>query len=92
MARISEGLRCRYLVPPWKSKRGRRCFELKNGPLIGPHYKGSKGKRELERAKIAVAIERVIAQLARVTVQPTLRQRIITSQRDDPSYRISWAS
>ena len=30
-------------------------------------------QREFERANIAVAIEGVIAQLARLTVQPTLR-------------------
>ena len=42
-------------------------------------------QREFERANIAIATEGVIAQLARLTVQPTLRQRIITSQREDPN-------
>ena len=42
-------------------------------------------QREFERANIAVATEGVIAQLARLTVQPTLRQRIIASQREDPN-------
>ena len=42
-------------------------------------------QREFERANIAVATERVITQLARLTVQPMLRQKIITSQREDPN-------
>ena len=42
-------------------------------------------QREFKRANIAVATEGVIAQLARLMVQPTLRQRIITSQREDPN-------
>ena len=42
-------------------------------------------QREFERTNIAVATEGIIAQLARLTVQPTLRQRIITSQREDPN-------
>ena len=37
-------------------------------------------QREFERANIAITTEGVIAQLARLTVQPTLRQRIITSR------------
>ena len=41
-------------------------------------------QRYCKRTNIAVVTEGVIAQLARLTVQPTLRQRIITSQREDP--------
>ena len=37
------------------------------------------------RADIAVVTKEVIAQIARLTVRPTLRQRIIDSQREDPS-------
>ena len=42
-------------------------------------------QREFERANIVVVTERVIAQLARLTVQPTVRQRIITSQWENPN-------
>ena len=42
-------------------------------------------QRKFKGANIVVATEGVIAQLARLTVQPTLRQRIITSQREDPN-------
>ena len=42
-------------------------------------------QRKFEGANIVVATERVMAQLARLTVQPTLRQRMVTSQREDPN-------
>ena len=37
-------------------------------------------QRKFEGANIVVATERVIAQLARLTVQPTLWQRMVTSE------------
>ncbi|KAL0544915.1 hypothetical protein IC582_020045 [Cucumis melo] len=40
--------------------------------------------RDLERAEIAVSVGAVTMQLAQLTVQPTLRQRIIDAQRNDP--------
>ncbi|KAL0539660.1 hypothetical protein IC582_023876 [Cucumis melo] len=40
--------------------------------------------RDLERAGIAVSVGAVTMQLAQLTVQPTLRQRIIDAQSDDP--------
>ncbi|KAL0546427.1 hypothetical protein IC582_016335 [Cucumis melo] len=40
--------------------------------------------RDLERAEIAVLVGAVTMQLAQLTVQPTLRQRIIDAQRNDP--------
>ncbi|KAL0561647.1 hypothetical protein IC582_002087 [Cucumis melo] len=40
--------------------------------------------RELERAEIAVSVGAVTIQLAQLTVQPTLRQRIIDAQCNDP--------
>ncbi|KAA0063403.1 reverse transcriptase [Cucumis melo var. makuwa] len=40
--------------------------------------------RDLERAEIAVSIGEVTSQLAQLTVQPTLRQRIIVAQLNDP--------
>ncbi|KAL0559098.1 hypothetical protein IC582_003688 [Cucumis melo] len=40
--------------------------------------------RDLERAEIAVSVGAVIMQLAQLTVQPTLRQRIIDAQSNDP--------
>ncbi|KAL0539461.1 hypothetical protein IC582_023673 [Cucumis melo] len=40
--------------------------------------------RDLERAEIAVSVGAVIMQLAQLTVQPTLRQRIIDAQGNDP--------
>ncbi|KAA0036584.1 ty3-gypsy retrotransposon protein [Cucumis melo var. makuwa] len=40
--------------------------------------------RDLERAKIAVSVGVVTMQLAQLTVQPTLRQRIIDAQSNDP--------
>ena len=42
-------------------------------------------QRKFEGANIFVATERVMAQLARLTMQPTLRQRMVTSQREDPN-------
>ncbi|KAL4038666.1 hypothetical protein IC575_002289 [Cucumis melo] len=40
--------------------------------------------RDLERAEIAVSVGAVTMQLAQLMVQPTLRQRIIDAQSDDP--------
>ncbi|KAL0553867.1 hypothetical protein IC582_007771 [Cucumis melo] len=40
--------------------------------------------RDLERAEIAVSVRAVTMQLAQLTVQPTLRQRIIDAQSNDP--------
>ncbi|KAL0549980.1 hypothetical protein IC582_014475 [Cucumis melo] len=40
--------------------------------------------RDLERAEIAVSVGAVTTQLAQLTVQPTLRQRIIDAQSNDP--------
>ncbi|KAL0543844.1 hypothetical protein IC582_018949 [Cucumis melo] len=40
--------------------------------------------RDLERAEIAVSLGAVIIQLAQLTVQPILRQRIIDAQCNDP--------
>ncbi|KAL0552145.1 hypothetical protein IC582_011242 [Cucumis melo] len=40
--------------------------------------------RDLERAEIAVSVGAVTMQLAQLTIQPTLRQRIIDAQRNDP--------
>ncbi|KAA0066274.1 pol protein [Cucumis melo var. makuwa] len=39
--------------------------------------------RDLERAEIAVSVRAVTMQLAQLTVQPTLRQRIIDAQSND---------
>ncbi|TYJ98730.1 pol protein [Cucumis melo var. makuwa] len=40
--------------------------------------------RDLERAEIAVSVGEVTSQLAQLTVQPTLRQRITVAQLNDP--------
>ena len=40
--------------------------------------------RDFERAEIAVSVGEVTAQLARLAVQPTLRQKIIAAQLNDP--------
>ncbi|KAA0051309.1 ty3-gypsy retrotransposon protein [Cucumis melo var. makuwa] len=40
--------------------------------------------RDLERAEIAVSVGAVTMRLAQLTVQPTLRQRIIDAQSNDP--------
>ncbi|KAL0539787.1 hypothetical protein IC582_024005 [Cucumis melo] len=40
--------------------------------------------RDLERAEIVVSVGAVTIQLAQLTVQPTLRQRIIDAQSNDP--------
>ncbi|KAL0561346.1 hypothetical protein IC582_001771 [Cucumis melo] len=40
--------------------------------------------RDFERAEIAVSIGEVTAQLAQLSVQPTLRQKIIATQLNDP--------
>ncbi|KAA0040677.1 pol protein [Cucumis melo var. makuwa] len=42
--------------------------------------------RDLERAEIAVSVGAVTMQLAQLTVQPTLRQRIIDAQSNDPYF------
>ena len=42
-------------------------------------------QRKFKGANIVVATEKVMAQLARLTVQPILRQRMVTSQREDPN-------
>ncbi|KAL0533119.1 hypothetical protein IC582_030334 [Cucumis melo] len=40
--------------------------------------------RDLERAEIAVSVGAVTMQLAQLSIQPTLRQRIIDAQSNDP--------
>ncbi|KAA0036105.1 hypothetical protein E5676_scaffold86G00330 [Cucumis melo var. makuwa] len=40
--------------------------------------------RDLERVEIVVSIGAVTSQLAQLSVQPTLRQKIIVAQRNDP--------
>ena len=40
---------------------------------------------DFEQVDIAVVTKEVIAQIAQLAVRPTLRQRIIDSQREDPS-------
>jgi len=40
--------------------------------------------KDLERAGIAMALGEVTSQLAQLSVQPTLRQRIIDAQQEDP--------
>ncbi|KAA0051054.1 pol protein [Cucumis melo var. makuwa] len=40
--------------------------------------------RDFERAEIAVSVGEVTAQLAQLSVQPTLRQKIIAAQLNDP--------
>ncbi|KAL0539586.1 hypothetical protein IC582_023802 [Cucumis melo] len=40
--------------------------------------------RDLERAEIAVSVGAVTMQLAQLTVQPTLRQKVIDAQSNDP--------
>ncbi|KAA0054800.1 reverse transcriptase [Cucumis melo var. makuwa] len=40
--------------------------------------------RDFERAEIAVSVSEVTSQLAQLSVQPTLRQKIIASQLNDP--------
>ncbi|KAL4026703.1 hypothetical protein IC575_015142 [Cucumis melo] len=40
--------------------------------------------RDFERAEIAVSVGEVTAQLAQLSVQPTLRQKIIAAQWNDP--------
>ena len=42
-------------------------------------------RADFEQADIAIVTKEVIAQIARLTVHPTLRKRIIDSQREDPS-------
>lgn len=41
-------------------------------------------QKDFEQAKITVAMEGIRAQLVQLTVQPTLRQRIIDAQVGDP--------
>ncbi|XP_038888111.1 uncharacterized protein LOC120078010 [Benincasa hispida] len=41
-------------------------------------------RRELERAEIAAVVGKVATQLAQLSVQQSLRQKIIDAQRDDP--------
>ena len=50
-----------------------------------PHHKGPRVRADFKRANIAVVTEEVIAEIARLTVRPTLRQRITNSQREDSS-------
>ncbi|KAL0556835.1 hypothetical protein IC582_005352 [Cucumis melo] len=42
--------------------------------------------RDLERAEIAVSVGVVTIQLAQLTIQPTLRQKIIDAQSNDPYF------
>ena len=42
-------------------------------------------QKDFERTNIAVVTEGVIAQLSQIAIQHTFRQRIITSQREDPN-------
>ena len=42
-------------------------------------------RADFEQADIVVVTKEVIVHIARLTVRPTLKQRIIDSQREDPS-------
>ena len=68
--RIGEGLRRRYPIPPWKRKCALSRKTTHSSALI---MRKVRVQKYFEHANIAVVIEGVIAQLARLTVQATLR-------------------
>ncbi|XP_038887217.1 uncharacterized protein LOC120077406 [Benincasa hispida] len=75
------------------SKKGLGCILMQQGRVVAyALYQLKKHGQnnpthdleELERAEIVVALGKVTAQLAQLSVRPSLRQKIIDAQRDDP--------
>ncbi|KAL4011292.1 hypothetical protein IC575_028346 [Cucumis melo] len=72
--------------------RQRRWFELVKDYDCEILYHPGKAPlhRDLERAEIAVSVGAATMQLAQLAVQPTLRQRIIDAQSNDPYLAEAW--
>ena len=85
MIRASKRSRHRHPVPPWKSKRSHWCTKSKSSTLVGPHHQGAMSANWFRTSWYSGSTKEVVAQIARLTVRPTLRQRIIDSRRGDPS-------
>ncbi|KAL0533867.1 hypothetical protein IC582_028138 [Cucumis melo] len=75
---------CEILYHPGKANVVADALSRKVSHLAALVTRQAPLHRDLERAEIAVSVGAVTMQLAQLTVQPTLRQRIIDAQSNDP--------
>ncbi|KAL0541350.1 hypothetical protein IC582_021392 [Cucumis melo] len=75
---------CEILYDPGKANVVANALSRKVAHSAALITKQAPLLRDLERAEIAVSIEEVTSQFAQLIVQPTLRQRIIVAQLNDP--------
>ncbi|KAL0558700.1 hypothetical protein IC582_003280 [Cucumis melo] len=75
---------CEILYHPGKANVVADAFSRKVSHSAALITRQAPLHRDLERAEIAVSVGAVTMQLAQLTVQPTLRQRIIDAQSNDP--------
>ncbi|KAA0065937.1 ty3-gypsy retrotransposon protein [Cucumis melo var. makuwa] len=75
---------CEILYHPGKANVVADALSRKVSHLAALITRQTPLHRDLERAEIAVSVGAVTMQLAQLTVQPTLWQRIIDAQSDDP--------
>ncbi|KAA0064302.1 pol protein [Cucumis melo var. makuwa] len=75
---------CEILYHPGKANVVADAFSRKISHSAALITRQAPLHRDLERAEIAVSVGAVTMQLAQLTVQPTLRQRIIDAQSNDP--------
>ncbi|KAA0067363.1 pol protein [Cucumis melo var. makuwa] len=75
---------CEILYDPGKANVVANALSRKVAHSAALITKQAPLLRDLERAEIAVSIGEVTSQLAQLIVQPTLRQRIIVAQLNDP--------
>ncbi|KAL0550282.1 hypothetical protein IC582_014789 [Cucumis melo] len=75
---------CEILYHPGKANVVADALSRKVAHSVALITKQAPLLRDFERAKIAVSVGEVISLLAQLSVQPTLRQRIIVTQLKDP--------
>ncbi|KAL0544942.1 hypothetical protein IC582_020072 [Cucumis melo] len=75
---------CEILYPPGKANVVADALSRKVAHSAVLITKQAPLLRDFERAEIAVSVGEVTSQLAQLSVQPTLRQKIIVAQLNDP--------
>ncbi|KAA0061189.1 ty3-gypsy retrotransposon protein [Cucumis melo var. makuwa] len=75
---------CEILYHPCKTNVVADAFSRKVSHSAALITRQAPLHRDLERAEIVVSVGAVTMQLAQLTVQPTLRQKIIDAQSNDP--------
>ncbi|KAA0040652.1 pol protein [Cucumis melo var. makuwa] len=82
--RLVKDYECEILYHPGKANVVADALSRKVAHSAALITKQTPLLRDFERAEIAVSVGEVTAQLAQLSVQPTLRQKIIAAQWNDP--------